>query len=132
MPKMRTDMSAAISVRAWESSMRRNSRLKPRTPASDPTPTATARITKPKRAEESRASRQAILSAVRQGNALAGFIADYAAVAQRDDAIGAEGQLRVMRHQHQRGPFLAVQRGEHFEHHVAVGRIQIPRRLVRH
>src|SRR5581483_1032947 len=71
-------MSAAIKVRACDSSMRRNSRLKPRTPASDPTPTATASTTNPKRAEASRASRHAIFTAVDHGNRLKVLIRDVA------------------------------------------------------
>jgi hypothetical protein len=45
-----------------------NERLNPRTPVSEPTPTATASITNPNLNDEARASRQAILQAVDQEN----------------------------------------------------------------
>jgi hypothetical protein len=44
--------------------MARKEREKPRTPASEPAPMATARMTNRKREAEERDSRQAILSAV--------------------------------------------------------------------
>ena len=70
--KTRAVRSPAIRVRACDSSMRRKERLKPRTPVSDPTPTATASTTKTKRAREARISRQAMRQATRQGSCLIG------------------------------------------------------------
>ncbi len=55
-----------MRVRAWLRSMRRKERLKPRTPVSEPTPTATARMTKRKRTRAARNSRQAMRRAAFQ------------------------------------------------------------------
>src|SRR5260370_35957480 len=66
--KTRSERSAAMSVRAWLNSISCNARLKPRTPVSEPVPTATARITNRNLKDDARASRQAILHAVAQEN----------------------------------------------------------------
>src|SRR6187402_3206902 len=95
--KTRTLRSAAINVRASFNSIPRKAREKPRTPVSDPTPTATARITKANLAAEWRESRQASRSAV------LALIADNDSIAHLNTAIGPGGELGIVRDQHQRG-----------------------------
>src|SRR5579864_4330777 len=108
--KTRSDRSAAISVRAWLNSMSWNARLNPRTPVSDPTPTATARITNPNFNDDARASRQAIFAAVDQENFIADLLfADDQSVAQHDTAAGTAGERRIVRNQHQCCPFALVE-----------------------
>src|SRR5258708_4003130 len=73
--KTRSDRSAAIKVRAWLKSISWNEGLNPRTPVSEPTPTATARITNRNLNEDERASRQAILNAVDQAKFISARLA---------------------------------------------------------
>src|ERR1019366_2059159 len=114
---VRTVRSAAIKLRASRCSMVWNAREKPRTPVSEPTPAATARITNRKRPEDARVSRHAIFAAVLYAFRLAmphrfrchRFVAHHEAVAECDHAVGMSGEGRVMRHQHQRGAFAPVE-----------------------
>src|SRR5712692_2216738 len=134
-----------MSVRASRRSMLRKESLKPRTPVSEPTPAATARMTNRNLARAERASRRAILSAVDQGNRSgmllaaslrAGgdgelqLIAPDRAVAQRDPPVGGAGQLAVVRHQQQRRAFPLIQLQQQIEDQPAVGRVQVAGGLI--
>ena len=58
------------------------------------------------------------------------LVADDQAVAQRDAAVGAAGESRIVRHQHQRGSFALVQRDQQFENMLAVLAVEIAGGLV--
>src|SRR5882724_4624384 len=100
-----------MRVRASRRSMPRKESLKPRTPVSEPTPAATARMTKRNLARAERASLRAILKAVDQGKrsgmllvspARAGghgdlqLIAPDRAIAQSDPPVGGASQIAVV------------------------------------
>ena len=107
---------------------------------SDPTPTATARITNRNLKDDERDSRQAILQAVDQEkctifNAVALGVDLVRRITMRPSRSVMRRDARldersIVRHQHQRGSFALVERDQQFQHMLAVLRVQIAGRLV--
>ena len=125
------------------SSVRRKLSLNPRTPTSAATPTATDSTTNPNLPGADFRSRQPMAAARFQLSARLAIAApalrdwlqqsaraaangkrvfDDQSVLQHDLAIGAAGHFGIVRHQHQRGPRLAVPLEQQVEHQPSVRR----------
>src|ERR1700733_8108120 len=118
---MRALKSPAINERASVVSVRRKASLKPRTPTSAATPTATERTTNANFPGADFRSRQPIAAALFQLSARLAIVSlardedlrrirnkrqrvfDDHAIFQDDFAIGATGHLGIVCHQHKRG-----------------------------
>src|ERR1017187_5123085 len=122
---MRARRSRAISERASVPRVRRKLSLKPRTPTSAATPTATDSTTKPNLPGAERRSRQPMAPARFQLNARLAILHPVLncnhtrpvigqrifydhSVLEDNLAVGAAGYLRIVRHQHQRRPRFAI------------------------
>ncbi len=125
-----------MKVRASRCSMVWKAREKPRTPVSDPTPAATARITKMKSAGGRArfapgdfgggAVRARLTHALTYACVTAsGLIAHDKTIAQGDDAVRMGGERGIVGHHHQRRAFATVEFEQQFENLLAGLAIEI-------
>src|ERR1035438_10156893 len=149
---MRALRSPAISERASTPSVWRKLSLKPRTPTSAATPTATESTTKPNLPGADLRSRQPIAAArfqLRARLAMAGLplggnsvsidrsaiwqrVFHNHAVAQHDAAIGSARHFRIVRHKHERRSGLVVPLQQQVKHQLAVGGVEVADGLIGH
>ncbi len=115
-----------MRVRASLRSMVRKAREKPRTPVREPTPTATARMTKANFAAEVRESRQAMRKAVLT------LIGDYDSIAHVDAAGGAGGDFGIVGDEDEGCTLFLIHLEEEVEDDGAVGGIEVAGGLVGH